>query len=96
MMDALENRDSSLGESYHKAYNSYIRRRDMPKTHEQAKLAMRDKIVRLQKEKGVSNYRLYKDLNLNPGNVNNFLKNGIVTPVSRETARQIMMYLVSA
>ena len=93
MMSALENGDASLGENYHKAYNSYVRRRDMPKTHEQAKLAIRDKIRSLQKTKSVSNYRLYTDLKLNPGNINNYLKNGATSKVSRNTARRIMLYL---
>ena len=93
IMAALVNGDSSINENFHKVYNSYIRKRDMTKTHVRAKMSMRDKIKNLQKEKGVSNYRLYKDLNLNPGNINNYLKNGTVSKVSRNTAKRMISYL---
>jgi len=93
MMIALMDGDTSLNENYHKVYNSYVRKRDMVKTHERAKMSMRDKIRSLQQEKGVSNYRLYKDLELNPGNVNNFLKNGVVSKLSRNTAKRMISYL---
>jgi hypothetical protein len=93
LMVALDNKDASLDENFHKTYNSFVQKRDMPQTHKRAKLSMHDKIRRLQNEKGVTNYRLYTDLNLNPSNVNNFLKNKDVANISRGTARQMMLYL---
>ena len=93
MLSSLESNDSLLDESYHKAYNSYTCRRDMPKTNFRSKMLMHNKIKRLQKEKSVSNYRLYTDLGLNPGNVNAFLKSGDARKVSLETARKMISYL---
>ena len=43
---------------------------------------MRNKVVKLQKAQGVSNYRLYADLRLNPGNFNAWLKHGDPNKVS--------------
>lgn len=49
---------------------------------------------RLQKKKNCSNYRLYKDLKLNPGNVNSWLKHGDGSKVSYQTAQQIITYVM--
>ena len=54
---------------------------------------MRRRIVQLQKEKGVSTYRLYTDLSLNPGNLNAFLKHGDCSKVSLSTARRAVQHL---
>lgn len=93
---ALEGKDTSLGKNYHKTYRSYVCRRDMPETNSSTKTLMRDKIKRLQDNKGISNYRLYTDLNLNPGNTNAFLKNGDVNKVSLDAARNMLRYMESA
>mgnify|MGYP007101856538 CR=1 FL=1 len=50
--------------------------------------------VQVQKEKRCSNYRIYKDLDLNPGNINSWLKDGDGTKVSFHTAERILDYLV--
>jgi hypothetical protein len=54
---------------------------------------MRNKVVQLQKPKVVSNYRLYSDLRLNPGNFNAWLKYGDPNKVSLDTARRTVKYL---
>ena len=93
MLAALESGDESLDKNYHKAYNSYSSRRNMPETHGRSKALMHARIRLLQNEKNVSNYRIYTDLKLNPGNINSFLKTGDVTKVSRDVARRIVIYL---
>ena len=93
MLEALETGDESLDRNYHKVYNSYACRRNMPETHSRSKALMHAKIKRLQNEKNVSNYRIYTDLKLNPGNINSYLKTGDVTKVSRDVARRIVQYL---
>ena len=50
----------------------------------------------MRKEKGVSNYRIYKTLGLNPGNVNDWLKTGAGEKISLTTARKAFAYVQSA
>jgi len=83
-----------LPEEYLKVWNSFKVRQDRPKNDEALKSAMRMKIIQMQKEKNCSNYRLYKDLRLNPGNVNCWLKHGDSSKVSYHTAQQIVSYMM--
>lgn len=57
------------------------------------KKLMQKRIVELKTEKGISNYRIYKALNLNPGNVNAFLKNADVSKVGLNTVRKMLAYV---
>ena len=93
MLKALELGDDSLDKNYLKAYNSYLRKRDMQKTNTESKMLMHEKIKRLQDAAKVSNYRIYTDLRLNAGNVNAYIKNGDTSKVSLDTARRIVAYL---
>ena len=90
--DALEN--GKLPEEYLKVWNSFKVRRDKPKNEEELKESMRRKILQLQQAKQCSNYRLYKDLKLNPGNINSWLKNGDGSKVSYQTASRIITYVM--
>ena len=78
---------------YQKVWNSYLRRRDRYQTDKETKELMRQKILKLQSEKKVTNYRIYTDLALNPGNLNSWLKHGNGEKVSLETARNVLKYL---
>ena len=84
----------NLPEEYLKVWNSFKAKRDQPKNDNALKDAMREKTLQLLKEKDCSNYRVYKDLNLNPGNINSWLKNGDSTKVSYHTAKQVMDYVL--
>ena len=55
-----------------------------------------EKITRLQREKKISTYRIYKDVNLNHGNTNDFLKNKVFNKLSIKNVKAIMDYVVSA
>jgi len=57
------------------------------------KLLMYNRIIALQKQKNVSNYRIYTDLALNPGNANAFLKYGDISKCGLSLARHILDYL---
>ncbi len=99
MLDRLENSNiedllesGNLPEEYLKVWNSYKVRRDQPDNDRELKAAMREKTLQLLKEKGCSNYRVYKDLQLNPGNINSWLKNGDGSKVSYQTAEKIVTY----
>ena len=88
----LEN--GKLPEDYLKAWNSFLAARNAPKRDDDLKGAMRNKIRRIQGEKKCSNYRVYTDLKLNPGNINCWLKNGDATKVSYHTAARVMDYVL--
>jgi len=95
MEAALINDDPALGAEYRKVYKSYLSVRDKKKNENQTKALMRGKILRLQNEAGVSDYRIYKDLNLNQGNLHAYLKHGDCSKVSLDTARKTVDYLES-
>ena len=93
MEQSLQNGDPLLPYEYAKVYRSYLCKKDRSKNEAHSKSLMREKIIKLQCEKNVTNYRIYTDLCLNPGNMNAFLKHGNCSKVSRETARKTVFYL---
>jgi len=96
LLIALEEMDEQLGWDYLKVYKSYCSRRDKSKTNTDTKVLIHKRIRCLQVEKGISNYRLYTDLNLNPSNTNAFLKHGNVGRFKMETAEKMLDYLEAA
>jgi hypothetical protein len=84
---------SSLPVRYTKVYQSYLATLSHKDRNKRVKPLMRNKILELQTKKNVSNYRLYTDLHLNPGNINDFLKNGTYSNVSLDTVRVVLDYL---
>ncbi|NLV50690.1 MAG: transcriptional regulator [Clostridiales bacterium] len=90
---ALQNASSPLPEEYKKVWRSYLSKKNRLQNDNHTKELMRNKVVKLQKAKGVSNYRLYADLGLNPGNFNTWLKYGDPSKVSLDTARRTVKYL---
>lgn len=62
--------------SFNKIIQSYTNRVNENKNENTIKANIRLRIIEMQKKKKVSNYYIYKNLNLNPGNTNSFLKNG--------------------
>jgi len=77
----------------YQAYLSYVNKLD---TDREASLLMREKMLTIMRSKGMSNYRVYTDLSLNPGNVNAFLKNGDASKISRKTARKMLEFVQTA
>ena len=49
--------------------------------------------IEVKEVKCVTDYCIYKQLELNPGNVNAFLKNGDVSKVSLDTVRKILSFV---
>ena len=90
---ALRDTKSSVPGKYKKVWQSYLTKKNRLQNDNHTKELMRNKIVKLQKVKGVSNYRLYTDLGLNPGNFNSWLKYGETRKVSLDTARRTIKYL---
>ncbi len=90
MEKQLRAEPSELPEAYGKVWHSYLVYKRRGKRDEESKELMRQQIVHLQSERGVSNYRLYTSLGLNPGNLNAWLKHGDGKKVSLKTARSVL------
>ena len=88
-----KNQTGSLPSDFSKVINSYNRRIGMPDNDDHIKSLMLDKIIKLQKEKHVTNYRIYKDLKINPGNFNSFIKNRDLKKLSLNKSREVYNYL---
>ena len=84
--------DDSLSE-YRTIYENYLNTINTHDNENRIKRMMYQRIVLLQKEKGISNYAVYKELKLNPGNANAFLKNGDVSKLSLDTVRRILEFV---
>jgi hypothetical protein len=96
LLAGLAHDDRRIPLRYRKVYRSYLSRTQRLETDRNASLLMRNRAVELMHKKGLSNYRVYTDLRLNPGNINAFLKNADPTKVSRATARRILSYVQQA
>lgn len=82
-----------LPETYQKVYNSYFIKTNRVKNEDHTKSLMLPRIKEMQQKKHITNYRIYTDLHLNPGNVNDFLTNGNVSKLSLKTAEMIFEYV---
>ena len=93
MTDLLEQTSPVLPYEYHKVWKSYQSRKNRSQVDDHTKELMRQKVKRLQEKNGVTNYRIYTDLRLNPGNLNAWLKHGDSEKVSLEVARKTLRYV---
>ena len=89
------NRIDELPTEYKKVYNSYEVKTHMKDNDDNIKKLMLDKIIRLKSEKDISNYRIYTDLKLNPGNFNTFIKNRNIKKLSLSNTRETLNFLES-
>ena len=95
MLQALKENDPALSAEYRKVWRSYLAQKNRKETDAHTKELIRQRILSMQKEKGVSNYRIYKTLGMNPGNINDWLKNGAGEKVSLTTARKAFAFVQS-
>ncbi len=95
MTQLLTEKAEVLPEEYHKVWCSYLSQKNRHDADDHTKELMRQKVKRLQEKYGVTNYRIYTYLHLNPGNLNAWLKHGQSDKVSLETARRTVRYLES-
>ena len=86
----LDNRYSDYG--FQKIYQSYKRKSNSHEYDLQTKTLIRNNIIKMMDDKNITKYRVYKDLNLNPGNVNDYLTNGNSKKVSLELVKKIYNY----
>ena len=87
--------DKFVNYSFQKIYKSYERKTKVNEFDNETKNLARSSILKLMKEKGITNYRVYKDLKANPGNVNDYLKNGNMKKVSLKLVKDIYNYCQS-
>lgn len=80
-------------DGYHKLWCSYVSVRDRHQADNHTKMLMCRRVRELQTQKQISNYRIYRDLNLNAGNINAWLTHQDVSKVSLSTARRTLNYL---
>ena len=93
MTRLFEESASVLPNEYHKVWRSFQTQKNRGQSEDHTKGLMRQKVRRLQEQCGVSNYRIYTALKLNPGNVNAWLKHGCAEKVSLTTARAVLHYV---
>ena len=93
---ALESEDTRLRPEYAKAWRSYAVRRDASKRDSRLKLVARDRVLALEAERGVSRYRMARDLGLNPGNLHAFLSQGRPEKLGLEKVLALVKYLEAA
>ena len=95
MLVLLEKQSSELPEGYRKVWCSYCSVRDAVLADNDTKELLHRRVLELQQKKKLTNYRLYTDLKLNPGNVNAWLKHNDSSKMSLDCARQIYKYAKS-
>ena len=95
MLLLLEKQSSELPEGYLKVWRSYCSVRDAALADNDTKELIHRRVVEIQQKKHLTNYRIYADLKLNPGNVNAWLKHNDSSKMSLDCARQIYKYAKS-
>lgn len=88
-----KNQTDDLPTDFVKVLNSYKRKAGMKDNDDNIKRLMLDKIIMLKEQKKVTNYRIYKDLNINAGNFNDFVKNRKLSRLSLDKSREVYNYL---
>ena len=91
----LEKQSPELPESYLKVWRSYCSVRDAVLADNDTKELIHRRVLELQQKKKLTNYRIYTDLKLNPGNVNAWLKHNDSSKMSLDCARRIYKYAKS-
>lgn len=89
------NQTDDLPTDFVKVLNSYKRKVGMKNNDDNIKMLMLDKILKLKEQKNVTNYRIYKELNINAGNFNDFVKNRKLSRLSLDKSREVYNYLQS-
>ena len=92
----LANARSTLRPEYRKVWRSYLVRRDAPNRDKKLRLEVRKRVLELESQKGVTRYRMAKDLGLNPGNLHAFLSQGDPTKLSLDRVAELVRYLEAA
>lgn len=92
MLRALAEK-GTLPMGYEKVWHSYQSQKNRHTTDNDTKELIRRKVLALQGRHKISNYRIYTDLKLNPGNLNAWLKHGDCGKISLSSARNVLKYV---
>lgn len=93
LLNALNQASSDVPLSYLKVFKSYLSVKNRCANDSHTKSLMRTKMLQLQQQKGVSAYRVYTALKLNPGNYHAFMKKNQLDKLSLENTRGAYEYL---
>lgn len=93
LLHFMETQSEEMDEMFHKVWRTFQSERNRKKTDDDTKSMMRRRVMQLQEKSGISNYRIYTDLHLNPGNLNAWLKYGASDKVSLKVARKTLAYV---
>lgn len=94
MVKAVESGNlTALLPNYVKVFKAYDYQCNKHYNETRVKMLMAEKITRLQAEKEVSCYRVYTDLQINPGNYDSFVKGRNYSKLSLNKSREIINYL---
>lgn len=94
------NKDNYLDDEFsnyefRKIYSSYQSHINASKYDIDTKEKARLSILELMRRKSITKYRIYRDLNLNPGNINAYLRNNDSSKVSLNLVKRIYNYVVN-
>lgn len=78
--------------SFQKINQSYLRRVNAHEYDIGTKSLIRNNILKMMGDKKITKYRIYTDLSLNPGNINDYLSNGNSKKVSLDLVKKIYNY----
>jgi hypothetical protein len=93
LISDIADENSSISNNYKKVYRSYLSVKNRFKRDDDTKLLMKRKIENLKQQKAISDYRINKDLKINPGNYNAFMKHNKTNKLSLDNTRKILDYL---
>ena len=79
--------------NFSKIWDSYQHRVNVMDYNNVIKSRIRLNIIKTMQEKGITNYRVYTDLKLNPGNINAFLTNADTSKASLDLVKRIFNYV---
>ena len=79
--------------SFSKIWDSYQHRVNVVEYDNVIKGKIRINILKIMKQKDITNYRVYTDLKLNPGNINAFLTNADTSKASLDLVKKIYNYV---
>ena len=93
LLKAFQEIPCNLPEGYQKVWRSYQSEAHSYDRDSRVKELIRLRIIALQKENGISTYRICKELCLNNSNVNAWLKNADGRKVALDSAREVLDYV---
>lgn len=80
---------------FEKIYLSYRRYVNKNEYDNEIKASIRLNTIKVMEDKKITNYKIYKMLKLNPGNISDYLTNGNVKKVSLLTTKKIYEFCLS-